>query len=242
VLFTAVKNPRNKGRICASNEKEKPQVFKYFHSPLTYRHDMMRATSRQHIIEYIQSKEVVTALEISRALHMTPANARHHLSILRDEGVVHVLGQRARAGRGRPHDLYCLWRPISQHNLDGLAGALLAEIFAESNQDEQEGLLERLASRLLPAAPTESKNLTQRLTQAVLHLNRMSYQARWEAHAQGPRVILQHCPYAAIVAQHPEVCWMDQFLLRNLLSLPVQQLSKLEKTPSGFRQCVFKLG
>ena len=85
----------------------------------------MRTTSRQRIIEYLQSKEVVTALEISSALHMTPANARHHLSILRDEGVVHVLGQRARAGRGRPVDLYCLWRPISRHNLDGLAQRLI---------------------------------------------------------------------------------------------------------------------
>ncbi len=207
----------------------------------------MRTTSRQRIIEYLQSKEVVTALEISSALHMTPANARHHLSILRDEGVVHVLGQRARVGRGRPFDLYCLWRPISRHNLDGLASALLSDMLAESHQagqeeSKQDEILKRLASRLLPPLATERVNLTQRLSQAVQHLNRLSYQARWEAHAQGPRVILQHCPYAAIVEQHPEVCRMDQFLLRNLLSLPVQQLSSLEKVPSGFRQCVFKIG
>jgi predicted ArsR family transcriptional regulator len=201
----------------------------------------MRITSRQRIIEYIQSKEVVTALEISRALHMTPAKARHHLSILRDEGVVYVFGQRAGSGRGRPLDLYCLWRPISLHNLDGLAGALLAEVCELENPEEQEEILERLARRLLHPPPTERVNLTQRLSQSVQHLNRMSYQARWEAHAQGPRVILQHCPYAAVVEQHPEVCRMDQFLLRNLLSLPVQQLSRLEKIPSGFRQCVFKL-
>jgi len=207
----------------------------------------MRTTSRQHILEYIQSKQVVTALEISRALHMTPANARHHLSILRDEGVVHLLGQRPRPGRGRPYDLYCLWRPISLHNLDGLAGALLAEVYKPENPEgqeeiQQDEILKRLASRLLPPAPTEKVNLTLRLSQSVQYLNRLSYQARWEAHAQGPRIIFQHCPYAAIVAQHPEVCQIDQLLLRNLLSLPVQQLSRLEKTPSGFRQCVFKLG
>ena len=202
----------------------------------------MRTTSRQRIIEYIQSKDVVTALEISRALHMTPANARHHLSILRDEGVVHVLGQRARSGRGRPYDLYCLWRPISLHNLDGLAGALLAEVYELENPEEQEEILERLALRLLPPPPTERLNLTQRLSLSVQHLNRMNYQARWEAHAQGPLIILQHCPYADIVAEHPEICRMDQLLLKNLLSLPIQQLSRLEKIPSGFRQCVFKLG
>ena len=121
----------------------------------------------------------------------------------------------------------------------GLPSALLAEMLAESHHAEQEEfkqdeILKRLASRLLPPTPTERVNLTQRLSQAVQHLNRMSYQARWEAHAQGPRVILQHCPYAAIVEQHPEVCRMDQFLLRNLLSLPVQQLSSAGKGPLRF--------
>ena len=61
-------------------------------------------------------------------------------------------------------------------------------------------------------------------------------------HAQGPRVIFQHCPYAAIVAQHPEVCDMDRYLLRNMLELPAQQVAKLEMTASGIPQCVFKLG
>jgi predicted ArsR family transcriptional regulator len=202
----------------------------------------MPSTTRQRILEYIQSKEVVTAAEVASALHMTPANARHHLSILRDEGVVHVLGQRSHAGRGRPLDLYCLWRPIARHNLDKLADALLDDVEKIENPEIQAEILERLAMRLLPPAHTESKNLTQRLAQAVQHLDQLNYQARWEAHAQSPRIILQHCPYAAIIAEHPELCRIDQFLLKHLLSQPVQQLSKLEKTPSGFRQCVFRLG
>ena len=202
----------------------------------------MKSTTRQRILEYIQSKEVVTAAEISSALHMTSANARHHLSILRDEGVVHLLGQRPRVGRGRPLDLYCLWRPIARHNLDKLAHALLIDVSEVENSEIQAEILERLALRLLPPGQAESKNLTQRLAQAVQHLNHLNYQARWEAHAQSPRIILQHCPYASIIADHPELCRMDQFLLKDLLSQPVQQLSKLEKTPSGFKQCVFRLG
>ena len=201
----------------------------------------MPSTTRQRILEYIQSKEVVTAAEISSALHMTPANARHHLSILRDEGVVHILGQRSSAGRGRPLDLYCLWRPIARHNLDKLADALLEEVGKTENLGLQVEILARLARRLLPPDPAESKNLTQRLAQAVQHLNHLNYQARWEAHAQSPRIILHHCPYTAIIAEHPELCRMDQFLLQDLLSLSVQQLSKLENTPTGFKQCVFML-
>ena len=199
-------------------------------------------TTRQRILEYIQSKEVVTAAEISSALHMTSANARHHLSALRDEGVVQVIGQRPTPRRGRPKDLYRLWRPLARHNLDGLAQALLAELLEKVDTEAHGELLEKIALKMAPPAPATSKNLTQRLAQVMQYLNRMSYQARWEAHAQGPRVIFQHCPYAAIVEPHPEVCRMDQFLLRNMLGLPVQQISRLEMTPSSIPQCVFRIG
>jgi len=202
----------------------------------------MRTTTRQRILEYIQSKEVVSAAEISQALHMTAANARHHLSALRDEGVVLVIGQRPSRGRGRPVDLYRLALPLSLHNLDGLAHALLLEQFDSTDPQSQDALLEKLALRLTSLDGISSHNLTQRLTQVVQHLNHLSYQARWEAHAQGPRVTFQHCPYAAIIAQHPELCRMDHFLLRDMVHMPVQQLTKLEMTPSGIPQCVFRLG
>lgn len=202
----------------------------------------MRVTTRQRILEYIQSKEIVCAAEISQALHMTAANARHHLSALRDEGVVQVIAQRPSPGRGRPVDMYRLTLPLSRHNLDGLAHALLLELRGRAYPQADDALFEKLALRLASQEPLNAKNLTQRLALAVQHLNRLSYQARWEAHAQGPRVIFQHCPYAAIIGQHPEICQMDQFLLRNMLHMPVQQLAKLEMTPSGIPQCLFRLG
>lgn len=202
----------------------------------------MRLTTRQRILEYIQSKEVATVAEISGALHMTSANARYHLSVLRDEGVLKVIGQRQKGGRGRPVDLYRLTIPIARHSLDKLAHALLTEILDGKAADAQEETLNKLALRLYSPSTAEVKNLSQRLNEAVRYLNCMSYQARWEAHALGPRVIFQHCPYQAIVENHPEMCQLDLILLRNMLSAPVQQAAKLEVTPLGIPQCIFKLG
>jgi DeoR family suf operon transcriptional repressor len=199
-------------------------------------------TSRQRILEYICTKEAATAPEISSALHMTASNARHHLSALRDEGVVIVIGQRPKEGRGRPVDLYRLAQPVARHNLDGLAHSLLNELLKDTPPNEKEAILEKIALHLAPETSPKTKNLTQRLSQAVQHINQLNYQARWEAHAQGPRLIFQHCPYAAILAQHPEVCTMDRYLLRILLGLPVQQVSKLEGTLTGIPQCVFRIG
>jgi predicted ArsR family transcriptional regulator len=95
----------------------------------------MKSTTRQQILEYIQSKEVACAAEISRALHMTAANARHHLSALKDEGVVTVIGQRPSPGRGRPVDLYRLTLPLVRHNLDGLANVLLLELLDRADSE-----------------------------------------------------------------------------------------------------------
>jgi predicted transcriptional regulator len=39
-------------------------------------------TSRQQLFDYIKNHHIVVTAEISRALNMTEANVRHHLTIL----------------------------------------------------------------------------------------------------------------------------------------------------------------
>jgi predicted ArsR family transcriptional regulator len=73
-------------------------------------------------------------------------------------------------------------------------------------------------------------------------LNELEYQARWEAHARSPRIILGNCPYKGIIEEHPELCQMDVYLLENLTGEKAAQLSKLEKTPQGLPVCAFAVG
>jgi predicted ArsR family transcriptional regulator len=70
-------------------------------------------------------------------------------------------------------------------------------------------------------------------------LNELQYQARWEASAWGPRLILGHCPYAAIVSDHPELCRMDAFLLETKIGKPVEQTGKLQINDTGLPFCTF---
>lgn len=69
----------------------------------------------------------------------------------------------------------------------------------------------------------------------------MHYQARWEAGAEGPRVILGHCPYVGLVEQHPQLCQMDASLLVELLDGDVRQTAKLEVGAGGKPFCAFVL-
>jgi predicted ArsR family transcriptional regulator len=102
----------------------------------------------------------------------------------------------------------------------------------------RENYLKDVAMRL--AGETGGKSpVRKRLIQAVERLNELNYQARWEASAVGPRLILGHCPYSAIVTEHPELCRMDSFLLEKQLGSSVEQVAKLQMSEKGLPFCAF---
>lgn len=196
-------------------------------------------TIRARILDLLQTKGRLSAVELSQALRMTPANARHHLSILINEGVVEVAGQRSPQGRGRPTQLYTLTQQSRRNNLGGLANALLEELLGLLPEEERAAILMRTAERLAGGQPKGGLSLTQRLSQAIHQLNGAHYQARWEAHAEAPYIILGHCPYAEILPDHPELCQLDALLLGTLLGAPVRQTAKLAKDGLGGTFCRF---
>lgn len=196
-------------------------------------------STRLQIIKYLRGKEVATAIEISNALGVTSANIRHHLSVLKNEGVVQTIGQRPAAGRGRPTHLFSLTDRASRNNLDILASAMIDEFINILSASEQKKALERLANRLIKDPKIRTGNLPQRLFRAVNDLNEHNYQARWEAHAIAPRLILGHCPYAAIISDHPELCLLDANLIEQLINAPVKQIDKLNRDAFGIIYCTF---
>lgn len=212
-------------------------------------------TSRQRVLEYVSSQRVVTAADIARALRMTEANARHHLGILDAQGLVNVIERRPGTGKGRPSNLYGLSEQAAGHNLNLLCTALMAELMRTSPADAQQVTFGRLTAHMIanitgthaPQEPASREalkpgvHLTQRLNQAILILNKMSYQARWEARALAPHIILGHCPYLAVLAANPELCQLDAVLLEQLLDSPVDQMAKLVLDQRGLRLCIFQI-
>ncbi len=201
---------------------------------------MSKPNARQRILAYLQTHPGVTAGEIGRALRVTPANIRHHLSILVSDGRAKALGERHGPGRGRPLQVYGLGDAAAGDNLSGLADAALFEWLGRLPPVEQDSALQVLAGYLASsAAGGQAGTITRRLALAIERLNALHYQSRWEAHAQGPRVLFEHCPYAAIIAKHPELCRMDKILLQGLLGVEVTQSAKLELNARGLPFCMF---
>lgn len=185
-------------------------------------------TARQKVLTHLRKNRGVSAREIARALNMSAANVRHHLSVLVADSRAEVMSARKRDGRGRPEKLYSVSRAALGDNLAALASALLTEAGTKVE-------MEALANRMVNDHEVENQPISKRLASLVEKLNGMNYQSRWEAGAEGPRIILGLCPYAAIIEKHPELCKMDAAVLRNLLGRDVEQLTKLG--PS----CVFAM-
>lgn len=160
---------------------------------------------------------------------MSAPNVRHHLTILVSDGRAEVMSARKREGKGRPEKVYSLSRAALGNNLAGLADALLAEA---GSSVQMEAVGKRLAGAASFSGET-SQSIPKRLASVLEKLNEAHYMARWEAGAEGPRVILGICPYAAIIEKHPELCQMDAAMLTTLIGRDTEQRTKLSPV------CVF---
>jgi predicted ArsR family transcriptional regulator len=198
-------------------------------------------TTRQRLLEILHERHSVTVNELSRLLRVTPANVRHHLEVLVSEGVIEMMGRKPSHGPGRPVQVYGLTRQASSHNLDGLAKALFKTLDKTAKQDAQNQPMQDLAEMLAITTEPMPTSPTQKLSRTVQRLNEMNYHARWEAAAQGPRIVFSHCPYATILSDHPELCKVDRLMLEAFLGQQVHQTARLELGSQGLPQCVFLL-
>lgn len=214
-------------------------IFAYSTKRLHRLTDYPMQNTRQNILDFLETNHTATALELSRAFSMTSANLRHHLSVLEQSGEVETVGYIPVSGRGRPTKLYARTPASQENNLKELASALLSNIYGKRESTQRTQRLKRLAKAMSKDKGSTIGTTTQRLGVAVDRLNELRYKARWEAHAQAPRLILNQCPYASIVGVHPELCLMDTHLLEGLLNSNVEHNTKMGRGLEDAQQCVF---
>ncbi len=189
---------------------------------------MAMTTARQKVLSYLKKQRTASAAQIGRALSMSAANVRHHLSVLLSDGRISMVGETKKMGRGRPVKMYRLSEHLRGDNLTLLSDQVLSQWLNKLSESKREDALRALAKglgeqfeRVDPKVP-----VAKRLAFVVDQLNRFHYQARWEAGAEGPRILLGNCPYAAIIEKHPELCRMDNAMLRDLVGVD-EERSKL---------------
>lgn len=187
-------------------------------------------TARQKVLAYLNKTRLASVREISRALNIPAANVRHHLRVLVSDGRLEASTVGMGGKKGRPERVYSLPRAVLGDNLSALSDALLTETSLQVRT-------EVLARHMAGESDFMDQPLAKRLNLVIEKLNQMNYHARWEAGAEGPRGIFGHCPYAAIIEKHPELCVMDAALLEKLMGQSAKQLTTIGR--NGSLSCVF---
>ena len=201
----------------------------------------MAPPTRLRILDYIRKHQTTSVNELSSILEMTGANVRHHLAILESTDLIEIISQRQER-RWRPVNVYGLSRRLLGDGLDVLAIAMFEGLVREVPETLQEDLLVSIAIHIGGTdIPDRDTPLPRRLTLAVDRLNELHYQARWEAGVDGARIILGHCPYAAIIATTPELCRMDENLLVQRCGSAVEQMAKLQRSANSYPFCLFRV-
>jgi len=194
--------------------------------------------ARQKILNYLLERQSATVDELARVFHVTPANIRHHLSILTAQGSVTAIGQKPAPYRGRPSQIFSCKMKM-QDNFLPLVETLLTYILDRASEGSNVHQLKMIAGQMVAKFSPDTANPTRRLYSSVHILNQMNYQAHWEAHFENPRIILGHCPYFSLLKSRPEICQMDAYILEELLGAPVKQVEKLSANEKYIPECVF---
>jgi predicted ArsR family transcriptional regulator len=204
---------------------------------------MVTATARQKILALIERRGTASSVQIGHSLNMSTATVRHHLSILLADGRIVVERPDLRPKRGRPARIFRLSDRLLGEGLGALSDAILDVWLEGLPRPEREAAARRIGERIAGQVGGLRSDLpvAKRLVDLTDRLNRIHYHARWEAGAQGPHILLGHCPYATIIERHPELCAADSEMLANLMGASFEQISKIDRKPGGATHCVFAM-
>lgn len=200
----------------------------------------MQAT-RQHILEILKQHGTATVEDLGKELRLTPVTIRHHLDILRSEGLVQAPKVRRRDTPGRPQHVYSLTDAADNYfpkNYAGLADMVLQEVHGRSTPNEMDDFLTSVANRMAAEAPTAppGETLQQRMDRIVKFMNDKGYSTSYEQVDGGFLFRTLNCPYRDLAREHGDVCVVDQAMLRALTG---QIPQRLDSIANGSPACVY---
>jgi len=198
---------------------------------------------RQKILHYLKRYGQATVTELAAYLDMAPVSVRHHLDLLIGDDLVEATRVRKKSGAGRPKRLYSLtdradalfpnnYRLLADESLMVLKQLLPPEQFDE--------MMRAFADKIAEHAPEGLERLpsSERLQKTIDFLNEEGYMAFCECDDEDIILHTCHCPYKELVGEHPEICQIDQILIRRLTGMTPLRVASM---PDGEIRCTYRL-
>jgi len=201
----------------------------------------MQELTSEKIFKYISGHSQVTANELSRVLLLTKADIRYHLGRLIKLGLITRKENLFKQGAGRPGYYYMIIKEDLKSGYPLLARVCLNIMTNARGTTNLVQLSQRAADEFSRDYEDGQKSGAERISDAVQYLNRLGYQASWEARPANPVVFLKKCPYHELAATQPILCMMDTSLIEKITGW----IPTLQQSMHGFSQpspyCLFSL-
>lgn len=188
--------------------------------------------TRQKILEYLKERGEASVEELSVVLdNLTPVTVRHHLDVMRSEGLVESPEIRHRASPGRPRYMYRLSsnaETLFPSNLNTLTGHLIGEMKRNLNENQINVIFEGVADLMAAGSGfvNHTEPMAERLTRTVTHLTEHGYMASWEESPEGFILHTRNCPYG-VADKHPELCVLDMRYISSLLGVVPRRMAHM---------------
>jgi predicted ArsR family transcriptional regulator len=187
-------------------------------------------STRERILNILKERGQATVDGLSQELGLTAVTVRHHLDILRGEGLIASPLIHRRKTPGRPQYVYTLADKATSFfpkRYGQLTNLILDELRSHLSPAEMDQLMRDIGERIASQVNLSRKDgFETRLIAATDFLNELGYMARWEQQTDGDYALhVANCPYEAVSHQDQQICTIDMTLLTRLLGTSPQRVS-----------------
>jgi DeoR family suf operon transcriptional repressor len=187
------------------------------------------STTRDHVLKTLLTRQGCTINELAQAVGINPISIRHHVTKLEAGGLVTF--EEERHGVGRPRRVYFLTEKgmeMFPTRYLRLTIRLLAQLKETLPEPMVNKLFTQVADDLIEDYSTDldlkDLPLEERLDFVKNLLAGEGFTMEWERKEDGYHIRESNCPYYHVGQTHPEICAVDQTLISNVLSVPVEKV------------------
>lgn len=188
------------------------------------------ATTRDLVLKTLLTRQQCTINELAEAVGINPISVRHHVTKLEASGL--VSSDEERHGVGRPRRLYYLTeKGVEQFPTRYLR--LTVRLLSQLKETLPDSMVNRLFTQIADDLVDEYSSdldldglpIEERLDFVKELLRREGFTIEWERKEDEYYIQETSCPYYHVGQTHPEICAVDQTLISNVLSIPVEKIN-----------------
>jgi predicted ArsR family transcriptional regulator len=204
-------------------------------------HDRFFDSTRGKIVEALRHRRAVSAFELAAEFGLSPNAIRQQLVILERDGL--VVGKSVRRGKTKPTHEYALTEQANRYfpqAYDRMLNAVLREVRTTGGDAAVAQIFENIGKRAgaRMSARVAGKSVPEKVAAIADSIRDTGVTVDVEEH--GDTIVLRehHCPYSAVVSEHPECCTAIHTMLDDVIATDIKQTDSLA---TGGASCRFEV-